>query len=88
MAQLIAQVLASCNREEAKAKALTVTAPGTRVRQATLVEASEGRPLPTAIRRNYPGPVWVVQVEIVGRISWVIVDDGSGKPVLAVDPRE
>ncbi|HSE82605.1 MAG TPA: hypothetical protein VLA87_13100, partial [Gaiellaceae bacterium] len=79
-------------RDEAAAKALTSAAPGARVMDVRVANESEDvrveeRPLPTSIRDNYPGPVWIVEVEFGGSTSWVIVDDRSGEPVLVISPQ-
>jgi hypothetical protein len=98
---VVAGLLAACSTgddgsrltgDEAAAEALASAAPGARVRAVRVADESEGvrvgdRPLPTSIRDKYPGPVWIVEVEIGGTTTWVIVDDTTGKNVLVISPQ-
>jgi hypothetical protein len=79
--------------DEAVDRARTLTAPASQVHAVVPSDDSddvwlEGRQLPIPIRRDHPGPVWIVSFVLDGHASWVVVDDDSGEVVLGVDDVE
>jgi hypothetical protein len=75
-------------------------APGAEIVGVRLIEQTAtaqvgGRRLPSLIRRDHSGPVWIVEARVgprtlpaSRRTAWAVIDDGTAEQLLAIVPRE
>jgi hypothetical protein len=67
---------------------------GVRLISQTATAQVGGRRLPSLIRREYSGPIWIVEARVGPRTwpasqrnAWAVIDDGTAEQVLGIVPR-